>query len=164
MPRVLAHPRAAAYYRGAQGIILVYDVTRAETFDSLADIWLREVRAALRGRPACTAGMPGPRCAGGSRCFRPATKGVPSCVRGGPPWFAPRVPCAAPASCPVRCLPEPAWPPAWAAHTPLPLPAGHAPQVDMYNTVEEGIKMVVANKTDLVSDRRARTWTSGPSC
>ncbi len=33
----------AAYYRGAQGIILVYDVSRAETFDSLADIWLREV-------------------------------------------------------------------------------------------------------------------------
>lgn len=38
----LPHP-PAAYYRGAQGIILVYDVARAETFDSLADIWLREV-------------------------------------------------------------------------------------------------------------------------
>ena len=36
-------PLTAAYYRGAQGIILVYDVSRAETFDSLADIWLREV-------------------------------------------------------------------------------------------------------------------------
>ncbi|EFN60048.1 hypothetical protein CHLNCDRAFT_133281 [Chlorella variabilis] len=33
----------SSYYRGAQGIILVYDVSRAETFDSLADIWLREV-------------------------------------------------------------------------------------------------------------------------
>lgn len=33
----------SSYYRGAQGIILVYDVTRAETFDSLGDIWLREV-------------------------------------------------------------------------------------------------------------------------
>ncbi|KAI3429564.1 hypothetical protein D9Q98_005651 [Chlorella vulgaris] len=33
----------SSYYRGAQGIVLVYDVSRAETFDSLADIWLREV-------------------------------------------------------------------------------------------------------------------------
>jgi len=32
-----------AYYRGAQGIIFVYDVTRRETFESLADIWMREV-------------------------------------------------------------------------------------------------------------------------
>ncbi|KAL4443821.1 hypothetical protein ABPG75_011558 [Micractinium tetrahymenae] len=61
----------SSYYRGAQGIILVYDVTRAETFDSLADIWLREV--------------------------------------------------------------------------------------DMYNTVEEGIKMVVANKTDLGEQREVST-------
>jgi Ras-related protein Rab-18 len=32
----------SSYYRGAQGIILVYDVARKETFDSL-DIWLQEV-------------------------------------------------------------------------------------------------------------------------
>lgn len=44
-PNHASHPLhlAAAYYRGAQGIVLVYDVSRAETFDSLADIWLREV-------------------------------------------------------------------------------------------------------------------------
>jgi GTPase SAR1 family protein len=36
-------PGRAAYYRGAQGIIFVYDVTRRETFESLADIWMREV-------------------------------------------------------------------------------------------------------------------------
>lgn len=33
----------AAYYRGAQGIIFVFDVTRQETFDSLEDIWMKEV-------------------------------------------------------------------------------------------------------------------------
>lgn len=33
----------SSYYRGAQGIIFVYDVTRQETFESLAEIWLREV-------------------------------------------------------------------------------------------------------------------------
>ena len=32
----------SSYYRGAQGIILVYDVTRRETFDSLG-MWLQEV-------------------------------------------------------------------------------------------------------------------------
>ena len=36
-------PPPPAYYRGAQGIIFVYDVARRETFESLADIWLREV-------------------------------------------------------------------------------------------------------------------------
>ncbi|XP_072954416.1 ras-related protein RABC2a-like [Typha angustifolia] len=32
-----------SYYRGAQGIILVYDVTRRETFTNLADVWAKEV-------------------------------------------------------------------------------------------------------------------------
>jgi Ras-related protein Rab-18 len=33
----------SSYYRGAQGVILVYDVTRRETFDDLKQIWLREL-------------------------------------------------------------------------------------------------------------------------
>ena len=33
----------SSYYRGAHGIILVYDVSRRETFDNLKEIWLREV-------------------------------------------------------------------------------------------------------------------------
>lgn len=33
----------SSYYRGAHGIILVYDVTRRETFTNLSDIWAREV-------------------------------------------------------------------------------------------------------------------------
>eukprot|EP00803_Ostreobium_quekettii_P004629 evm.model.scf_672.5 EVM.evm.TU.scf_672.5 scf_672:21350-23358(-) len=33
----------SSYYRGAQGIIFVYDVTRRETFESLASVWLSEV-------------------------------------------------------------------------------------------------------------------------
>lgn len=33
----------SSYYRGAQGIILVYDVTRRETFTNLSDVWLKEV-------------------------------------------------------------------------------------------------------------------------
>mmetsp|Transcript_41791 Transcript_41791/g.79841 ORF Transcript_41791/g.79841 Transcript_41791/m.79841 type:complete len:203 (+) Transcript_41791:216-824(+) len=33
----------SSYYRGAQGIILAYDVTRRESFDNLSEIWLREV-------------------------------------------------------------------------------------------------------------------------
>nr|GME14576.1 ras-related protein RABC2a-like [Ipomoea batatas] len=32
-----------SYYRGAQGIILVYDVTRRETFLNLSDIWAKEI-------------------------------------------------------------------------------------------------------------------------
>lgn len=32
-----------AYYRGAHGIIYVFDVTRRETFESLGDIWMHEV-------------------------------------------------------------------------------------------------------------------------
>lgn len=33
----------SSYYRGAQGIVLAYDVTRRDTFDNLSEIWLREV-------------------------------------------------------------------------------------------------------------------------
>mmetsp|Transcript_34445 Transcript_34445/g.81636 ORF Transcript_34445/g.81636 Transcript_34445/m.81636 type:complete len:173 (+) Transcript_34445:238-756(+) len=33
----------SSYYRGAQGIIFAYDVTRRETFESLTDVWMREV-------------------------------------------------------------------------------------------------------------------------
>lgn len=33
----------SSYYRGAQGVILVYDVTRRETFDSLKNTWLKEL-------------------------------------------------------------------------------------------------------------------------
>ncbi|XP_068642558.1 ras-related protein RABC2a-like isoform X1 [Aristolochia californica] len=33
----------SSYYRGAQGIILVYDVTRRETFTNLSDVWVKEV-------------------------------------------------------------------------------------------------------------------------
>eukprot|EP00262_Sarcandra_glabra_P017624 TRINITY_DN6083_c0_g1_i1.p1 TRINITY_DN6083_c0_g1~~TRINITY_DN6083_c0_g1_i1.p1 ORF type:complete len:234 (-),score=39.66 TRINITY_DN6083_c0_g1_i1:121-762(-) len=32
-----------SYYRGAQGIILVYDVTRRETFTNLSEIWAKEI-------------------------------------------------------------------------------------------------------------------------
>ncbi len=38
----------AAYYRGAQGIIFVYDVSRAETFESLGDIWCACERGGAR--------------------------------------------------------------------------------------------------------------------
>ncbi|XP_047330860.1 ras-related protein RABC2a-like [Impatiens glandulifera] len=33
----------SSYYRGAHGIIMVYDVTRRETFTNLSDIWAKEV-------------------------------------------------------------------------------------------------------------------------
>lgn len=33
----------STYYRGAQGIILVYDVTRRATFTDLTNVWLKEV-------------------------------------------------------------------------------------------------------------------------
>lgn len=33
----------SSYYRGAQGVIMVYDVTRRDTFTNLADIWAKEI-------------------------------------------------------------------------------------------------------------------------
>ncbi|RDX57676.1 Ras-related protein RABC1 [Mucuna pruriens] len=33
----------SSYYRGAQGIIMAYDVTRRETISNLADVWSKEV-------------------------------------------------------------------------------------------------------------------------
>ncbi|KAF5473704.1 hypothetical protein F2P56_005675 [Juglans regia] len=33
----------SSYYRGAQGIILVYDVTRRDTFTNLSEVWAKEV-------------------------------------------------------------------------------------------------------------------------
>lgn len=33
----------SSYYRGTQGIILVYDVTRRESFTNLSDVWAKEV-------------------------------------------------------------------------------------------------------------------------
>ncbi|XP_063948849.1 ras-related protein RABC2a-like isoform X3 [Daucus carota subsp. sativus] len=33
----------SSYYRGAHGIVLVYDVTRRETFTNLSNIWAKEV-------------------------------------------------------------------------------------------------------------------------
>ncbi|AQK65210.1 Ras-related protein RABC2a [Zea mays] len=35
----------SSYYRGAQGIILVYDVTKRESFSNLADVWTKEIEA-----------------------------------------------------------------------------------------------------------------------
>ncbi|KAG8091814.1 hypothetical protein GUJ93_ZPchr0012g19893 [Zizania palustris] len=35
----------SSYYRGAQGIILVYDVTKRESFTNLADIWTKEIES-----------------------------------------------------------------------------------------------------------------------
>ncbi|KQJ96947.1 ras-related protein RABC2a [Brachypodium distachyon] len=32
-----------SYYRGAQGIILVYDVAKRESFTNLADVWTKEI-------------------------------------------------------------------------------------------------------------------------
>ncbi|XP_073289456.1 ras-related protein RABC2a-like [Primulina huaijiensis] len=33
----------SSYYRGAHGIILVYDVTRRDTFSNLSDVWAKEL-------------------------------------------------------------------------------------------------------------------------
>ncbi|MBA0571709.1 hypothetical protein Goshw_024215 [Gossypium schwendimanii] len=32
----------SSYYRGAQGVVLVYDVTRRETFTNLSEVWAKE--------------------------------------------------------------------------------------------------------------------------
>ncbi|KEH35599.1 small GTPase family RAB protein [Medicago truncatula] len=33
----------SSYYRGAQGIIMAYDVTRRDTFTNLSEVWAKEV-------------------------------------------------------------------------------------------------------------------------
>ncbi|KAB5548257.1 hypothetical protein DKX38_011663 [Salix brachista] len=33
----------SSYYRGAQGIVMVYDVTRRDTFTNLSEIWAKEI-------------------------------------------------------------------------------------------------------------------------
>ncbi|WOL10679.1 ras-related protein RABC2a-like [Canna indica] len=33
----------SSYFRGSQGIVLVYDVTKRESFTNLADVWVKEV-------------------------------------------------------------------------------------------------------------------------
>ncbi|KAA0040756.1 hypothetical protein IC582_024730 [Cucumis melo] len=33
----------SSYYRGAQGIIMVYDVTRRDTFTNLSEVWAKEI-------------------------------------------------------------------------------------------------------------------------
>lgn len=33
----------SSYYRGAQGIIMVYDVTRRDTFTDLSEVWAKEI-------------------------------------------------------------------------------------------------------------------------
>ncbi|XP_039137514.1 ras-related protein RABC1 [Dioscorea cayenensis subsp. rotundata] len=33
----------SSYYRGAQGVIMVYDVTRRDTFTNLSDVWAKEI-------------------------------------------------------------------------------------------------------------------------
>lgn len=35
----------SSYYRGTQGVILVYDVTQRETFDNLKETWLPELES-----------------------------------------------------------------------------------------------------------------------
>lgn len=35
----------SSYYRGAQGIILVYDVTKRESFTNLAEVWSKEIES-----------------------------------------------------------------------------------------------------------------------
>lgn len=123
----------------------MYDVTRAETFDSLADIWLREVGAGA-GVHGGAAGSRPCACCGPSRLPAMLTHSLPS-FAALPLHHA----CVTPALHPWRSPPPSCTQP---THPPL-LPAPAACQVDMYNTVEEGIKMVVANKTDLVGGWQA---------
>jgi Ras-related protein Rab-18 len=40
----------SSYYRGAQGVILVYDVTSRETFDNLKDVWIPELETYCTSR------------------------------------------------------------------------------------------------------------------
>ena len=40
----------SAYYRGADGIIMVYDTGDRESFDHI-DSWIQEVREETRGKP-----------------------------------------------------------------------------------------------------------------
>lgn len=35
----------SSYYRGAHGVILVYDVCRRNSFEAVSSIWLRELEA-----------------------------------------------------------------------------------------------------------------------
>jgi GTPase SAR1 family protein len=36
--------KAPPYYKGAHGVILVYDVTSKDSFDDVTDIWLKDVK------------------------------------------------------------------------------------------------------------------------
>ena len=42
----------SSYYRGAQGIVFVYDITRRDTFDDLAEIWQRRWTCTAPSRTA----------------------------------------------------------------------------------------------------------------
>ena len=43
MPALPTPPRPAAYYRGAVGALLVYDITKQTTFENV-ERWLKELR------------------------------------------------------------------------------------------------------------------------
>lgn len=65
----------SSYYRGAQGVVLVYDISSAESFDHVKQ-WMAEVQ-------------PGPLLLGGERRFPPGPWsdicGPPPAIRGPPP-------------------------------------------------------------------------------